>query len=245
MEALEVRMRWGLAVLKSTNKTSKGIMRIYLKTCANKEGVSFDHIPQLVGTIHKWIGEQNDYHGITSMYSFSWLQGGRKGNGGLYFPKGASFFISTFEENLLKQIIQGIRDEPSLFAGMVVQEIRIKQTPDFKGEGECFNWASPVLVKVKEGERIKHCVYDDPVCSEALTQSMVRKLELAGIYSAGLSIAFDHEYRSAHTKLINYKGVKNRANVCPVLVKGSNQQIAFIWNVGIGHSTGIGFGALN
>lgn len=220
-------------------------MRIYIKTCANKEGVSFDHIPQLVGTIHKWIGAQNDYHGSTSMYSFSWLQGGRKGNGGLYFPKGASFFISAYDENLLKQIIQGIREEPSLFAGMVVQEIRIQQTPDFSGGSECFNVASPVLVKVKEGERIKHCLYDDPLSNEALTQSMVRKLELAGIDSAGLSIEFDQEYRSAHTKLINYKGVKNRANICPVLVKGSNEQIAFIWNVGIGHSTGIGFGALN
>ncbi|MBR9778087.1 MAG: CRISPR-associated endoribonuclease Cas6 [Cytophagales bacterium] len=220
-------------------------MRLHIKINANKSIVSFDHIPQLVGTIHKWIGEQNDYHGSTSMYSFSWLQGGRKGNGGLYFPKGASFFISTFDEILLKQIIHGIREEPSLFAGMDVQEIRIQQTPCFSGGSECFNVASPVLVKVKEGERVKHCLYDDPESSEALTQSMVRKLELAGIDSVGLSIAFDQEYRSAHTKLINYKGVKNRANVCPVLVKGSNEQIGFIWNVGIGHSTGIGFGALN
>ena len=220
-------------------------MRIYIKTCANKEGVSFDHIHQMVGTIHKWIGEQNDYHGSSSMYSFSWLQGGRKGNGGLYFPKGASFFISAIDENLLKQIIQGIREEPELFAGMVVKEVRIKQTPDFSGGAECFNVASPVLVKVKEGERVKHCLYNNPVSSEALTHSMVRRMKLAGIDSTGLSINFDQEYKFAQTKLINYKGVKNRANVCPVIVKGSPEQIAFVWNVGIGHSTGIGFGSLN
>lgn len=220
-------------------------MRIYIKTCANKEGVSFDHIPQLVGAIHKWIGQSNEVHGQIPFHSFSWLQGGRKGNGGLYFPKGATFFISAFDENLLKQIIQGIRDDPSLFSGMVVQEIRIQQTPVFSGGSECFNVASPVLVKVKNGDRVKHCLFDDPLSNDALTQSMIRKMELAGVDVEGLSISFDQEYRSAHTKLINYKGVKNRANVCPVIVNGSDEQLAFIWNVGIGHSTGIGFGAIN
>ena len=40
-------------------------------------------------------------------------------------------------------------------------------------------------------------------------------------------------------------GIKNKASICPVIVKGTSEQIAFAWNVGVGNSTGIGFGALN
>jgi CRISPR/Cas system endoribonuclease Cas6 (RAMP superfamily) len=30
-----------------------------------------------------------------------------------------------------------------------------------------------------------------------------------------------------------------------VIIKGTPEQLAFAWNVGLGNSTGIGFGALN
>ncbi|MEQ8469688.1 MAG: CRISPR-associated endoribonuclease Cas6 [Marinoscillum sp.] len=220
-------------------------MRIIIKTSENHEVVHFDHIPYLVGAIHKWLGVNNSVHGTVSLYSFSWLNGGRKENGGLNFPSGASFFISAHDENLIKQIINGAMEQPELFAGMRVQEIKIQNTPFFEGDEERFPVASPVLIKKKEEDRVKHCLFDDPDANEYLTQSMHKKMDIAGIDPAGLSISFDPDYRSAHTKLVNYNGIKNRASVCPVRVKGSPEQIAFVWNVGVGNSTGIGFGALN
>lgn len=220
-------------------------MRLHFKLSTNKSILSFDHIPSLVGVVHKWLGANNSLHGATSLYSFSWLQGGRKGNGGLYFPKGANFFISAHDENLVKQVIKGAMEQPALFAGMQVQEVRIQNTPSFDREEEYFSVASPVLIKMKEEDRVKHCLFDDPESNAALTQSMQKKMGIAGINSSGFSISFDHDYRSAHTKLVNYNGIKNRASVCPVIVKGTPEQIAFAWDVGVGNSTGIGFGALN
>lgn len=220
-------------------------MRIYLTTNKADATIPFDNIPHLVGVLHKWLGSNNSLHGTTSLYSFSWLQGGRKGNGGLYFPKGASFFISAFDGNLIKQIVNEAMERPELFAGMQVEEIRIQNTPLFDRKEEYFSVASPVLIKRKEKDRVKHCLFDDPEANDALTQSMQKKMSIAGIDAAGMSIAFDPGYRSAHTKLVNYNGIKNRANICPVIVKGSPEQIAFAWNVGVGNSTGIGFGALN
>lgn len=220
-------------------------MRIHINTSTNTSEVPFDHIPLLAGTLHKWIGVNNEQHGKTSLHSFSWLQGGRKGNGGLYFPKGANFFISAYDEGLIKQVVRGAMDQPELFSGMQVEEIRIQNTPTFEGQEEYFSVASPVLIKRKEGEHVKHCLFDDPEANEALTQSIQKKMSIAGIDDSGVSIRFDPEYRSAHTKLVNYNGIKNRASVCPVIIKGSPEQIAFAWNVGVGNSTGIGFGALN
>lgn len=220
-------------------------MRIHLSITPNKTIVPYDHMPLLVGALHKWLGTDNDWHGRTALYSFSWLQGGRKGSGGLYFPKGTSFFISAYEEIFIKRIIRGATEQPELFAGMQVRAIDIQNTPLFDKEEEYFSVASPVLMKVKEGERVKHCLYNEPEANEALTQSMQKKMRMAGMDEAGISISFDPEYRSAHSKLVNYNGIKNRASMCPVIVKGSPEQIAFVWNVGVGNSTGIGFGALN
>jgi len=220
-------------------------MRIKLSLSPNTSNLSFDHVPLLVGVIHKWLGSNNSFHGNPSLYSFSWLRGARKGNGGLNFPQGASFFISAHDETLIKLIVRSAVEEPELFAGMKVKEIQMQTNPSFDRGEEYFSVASPVLIKKKEETRIKHCLSTDMEADELLTFSMRKKMNLAGIDSSGMTIGFDPDYRSAHTKLINYNGIMNRANVCPVIVKGTAEQISFVWNVGVGNSTGIGFGALN
>ena len=78
-------------------------MRIHLNLTSNADNVVYDHIPLLVGVIHKWVGFDNPLHGAMSLHSFSWLKGGRRGNGGLDFPNGASFFISAYDEGLIKK----------------------------------------------------------------------------------------------------------------------------------------------
>lgn len=219
-------------------------MRIYLSITSNKEIVPYNHIPQLVGVINKWMGKDNKWHGKTSLYSFSWLGEARKGNGGLYFPNGTKLFISAHDVTQIKQILKGIMGQPDLFAGMGVTDVRIRETPVFEKSEEYFTVSGPVLIKRKEGDRIKHCLVHDPESNYAMTETLVTKLKLAGMNSEGVSVSFDERYRDAHTKLVDYNGIKNKANICPVIIKGTQEQIAFAWNVGIGNSTGIGFGAL-
>ena len=50
-------------------------MRIYLRTTPNDVIVPFDYQQKIVGTIHKWLGN-NEIHDKISLYSFSWLLGG-------------------------------------------------------------------------------------------------------------------------------------------------------------------------
>jgi CRISPR-associated endoribonuclease Cas6 len=69
-------------------------------------------------------------------------------------------------------------------------------------------------------------------------------MKLAGLEDDTLEIQFDRENPRATTKLINYKEIKNRTNWCPVIIKGKPETKLFAWNVGIGNSTGIGFGAI-
>jgi CRISPR-associated endoribonuclease Cas6 len=69
-------------------------------------------------------------------------------------------------------------------------------------------------------------------------------MKLAGIEDNGLSIKFDTDYPRASTKMLNYNGIKNRASWCPVFIEGEPETKLFAWNVGLGNSTGIGFGAI-
>lgn len=217
-------------------------MRIHLKLTPNKESVPYDHLPFLVGTIHKWLGS-NTLHDAASLYSFSWLDGGKGDASGLHFPKGASFFISSFNDDVIRHLILGIQEDPTINFGLVVREIILQETPDF-GNQTYFKVACPVLVKRKVGDEEKHYIFSDPQVDELLTQTLQTKLSKAGLPIEGVQVRFDATYPLAKAKKVSYRNIGNKASLCPVIVEGSSEQVAFAWNVGVGNSTGIGFGAL-
>lgn len=217
-------------------------MRIYIKIKSDNKAVPFNYQPILTGTIHKWIG-LNEIHNKISLYSFSWLSGGRQKGENLFFERGASFEFSAFDENLLKKIINGIQKDPVINYGLKVSEIVIKETPMFSKK-ETFFVSSPILIKRTEDEREKHYTYDQIETDLLLTETLKTKLKIAGLNDSNINVAFDRDYPGAKTKLVYYKNIGNKANICPVIIEGSPEQIAFAWNVGVGNSTGIGFGSL-
>jgi CRISPR-associated endoribonuclease Cas6 len=135
--------------------------------------------------------------------------------------------------------------QPDFFAGMKVVDLRIQQTPVFP-ERMRFSVASPVLVKKFDGTSIRHLTFNDPEANDVMTKTMQTKLRTAGLdaHAETVRVSFDTSYTGAKTKLVDIHGIKNRANVCPVIVEGTPEAVAFAWDVGVGHSTGSGFGAL-
>jgi CRISPR-associated endoribonuclease Cas6 len=220
-------------------------MRIHLKITRNKEIVPFSYQENLVSALHRWLGKDNEYHNQLSLYSMSWLSYGKQKEGGLDFPKGTSWFISAFDDEMIKTIVRGIYKEPLIGFGMKVSELLVQVTPEFSSQQK-FTVASPVLVKDKvEGSKnAKFYFYDEQRANELLTKTLQNKLRKAGLAEEGAQVMFDTHYHAPKVKKATYKGIENKGSVCPVLVQGSSEQIAFAWNVGVGHSTGIGFGAL-
>lgn len=217
-------------------------MRIYLKTNLQSSVISFDHQPLLVGAIHKWLG-WNEEHGKISLYSFSRLQGGKVTHNGLLFEKGTSFFFSSHSSELMKNLISGIRADHTMFSGLYVSDIIIQEDPDLT-ERELFFAASPILIKRVFGEKIDHILFNDDRADKYLKETLVTKLKEAGIYDDSFDIRFDRNYPKAGTKMIIYKGIANKANWCAVIIKGKPETKLFAWNVGLGNSTGAGFGAI-
>jgi len=217
-------------------------MRLHLKLSRNKQLVPFNYQPQLAGAIHKWLG-RNKWHGSTALYSFSWLQQGESTGSGLSFPHGAGWEISAFEAIFLKKVIEGIQQDPNLAFGLRVTDITIQEAPAFSNKETLFV-TSPVLVKRTIEDRDIHYSYKDPACGALLTETLQRKLQMAGVMEGGVKVCFLNDYPAAQTKIIHYNKIGNRVNICPVVIEGTPEQIAFAWKVGIGNSTGIGFGAL-
>ena len=220
-------------------------MRVYLHLTPNREIVPFNYQRKLVGAFHKWLGE-NELHDDISLYSLSWLGGGkmRHDKRGFNFRQGARFFISSPLQDLHTKAVSGIFQDQTIAWGMKVAEVTLRVTPDF-GEAQCFKAQSPILIK-RNQEDSKHQRYyypQDPESSGFLTETLQSKLARLSL-PTDVRVRFDPEYRNPRSKLVQYRDMEIKATFCPVIVEGNTRAVQFAWEVGVGNSTGIGFGAL-
>ncbi len=225
-------------------------MRLNLTLSPNTDPVPFDHLHKLTGTLHKWLGPENDLHDGPSLYSVGWLEGGRAKGGALTFPEGARWRLSFWDDGAAKSVLEGLLQDPSVFAGMRVTEARQQTTPAFSG-GYRFDVDAPVLARRRreDGSR-EYLIYDDERADEALTRTLRAKMKAAGleIDPSEARVRFDRGHDGAGTKLATIRkgghAIKHKGSECPVIVEGPPEAARFAWNVGVGELTGSGFGAL-
>ncbi len=220
-------------------------MRLHIQLSENKELVPFNYQETQVSKLHYWVGK-NDLHDDLSLYSLSWLQHGKKENTfGLNFQNGSKFFISCFDNSILKRLIKGIQLDNDFGWGMKVISLNIEKEPDIEHRHK-FQAASPIFIKrpKKEARGSDFFYFDNPNSDQYLTETLSRKLTKAGLPNAGVLVKFDRDYPNPKLKGTTYKGIKSIGSICPIIIEGTPDQLKFAWNVGIGNSTGIGFGAL-
>ena len=223
-------------------------MRIHIKTTPSKQTINFNHLHLLTGTIHKWFG-QNNFHDNISLYSFSHLLSAKAENGSLTFPHGASFFISCWDNEQAKLLVNGIQDDPEMFFGLQAKELILQENPDLS-EKTYFQVGSPVFIQrnLDNGKK-KFYYYNEEESPGLMLETLHTKMTKAGLPpDETLKIRFDQDYHRKSTKKIDYKHgneiIEIRANWCPLIIEGKTDTKQFAWNVGIGNSTGIGFGAI-
>lgn len=219
-------------------------MRLHLTTKPSLSPIGFNYQRKLTGVIHKWLGENNNEHGQVSLYSFSWLQNMVVKNNQLLCPHGAKWFISFYEIDRAKEVIQSIRQNPYMFDDLVVDEIIIQEDPNLVHK-EIFMTASPILIKRSKESETTEYLFDDPLCGELMEETLRTKMRTAGLPEDDtFHIEFDLSYAKKKKKLVWYGDISNKANVCPVIIQGKNATKQFAWNVGLGNCTGIGFGSI-
>lgn len=225
-------------------------MRLHFTTTQSTALVAV-HEVQIRGFVNQWIissgHEKNSQHDSLSLYSVSKIKGTYLvKNNLLSLSNGIKFFISSYDIEITKSILRNVRLHPKLFADIEVTTIDIEETPVFPGSAYFFA-AAPILVKRFDGKTIRHLTFDNPEANDVMTKTIQTKLRTAGLdaHAESVRIRFDTGYTGAKTKLVDVHGIKNRANICPIIVEGSPEAVAFVWDVGVGHSTGAGFGAVS
>ena len=100
-----------------------------------------------------------------------------------------------------------------------------------------------------DGSR-EYLLYDDERADAALTRTLRRKVDAAGLDVApdAVRVRFDRGDDGADTKLATIEKdgheIHHKGSVCPIIVEGPTEASRFAWNVGVGELTGSGFGAL-
>ena len=220
-------------------------MRLYLKLTPNRETVPFNYQQSLVGAFHKWLGE-NELHSDTSLYSLSWLKGGRmrKDKKGLEFKSGATFCISSPLQELHKLAVQGIFTDQEIRWGMKVGEVAMRPTPKFESRHR-FLLNSPVLIKRKEEDRRhqRYYFYTDVEADQLMTRTLYTKMKMMNL-EGDIRLSFDKDYTHPKIRKTTFNQIDIKASMCPVIAEGDPELIQFVWDVGVGNSTGIGFGGV-
>lgn len=227
-------------------------MRIKLNISENLQLVPFNYRELIVTKIHQWLGK-NEIHDKISLYSFSSLENAITTKKGLNFPKGSSLCISAHDNGIFNLIISKIintieKDESvrDIGYGMKITDIQFLPIPKFNENPQRFRLGSPVFIKRTLDNKKIHYTFNNKESNELLKETLIHKMKIAGLKpDDSLKIYFDNTYSNPKEKLIEYKNIKNKCSVCPIIIEGTEQTKQFAYNVGLGNSTGIGFGFLN
>lgn len=222
-------------------------MRLQLLLSPNTQPVPFNHLHQLTGALHKWLGPNNPLHDGASLYSFGQLQGGKSRSNMLSFPQGATWNVSFHDSDKARHFVSGILEQPDVAYGMRVNEVWEQPTPVFGQRSYFYTDGSAILVRRKRADGTKeYLLWENPESDEVLTQSLKRKLTTAGYQGedADVRVSFDRDYTKARTRKIEIKKIAHKGSECPVIIEGTPEALHFAWTVGLGDLTGSGFGAL-
>lgn len=221
-------------------------MRIQLKLSPATSIVPYDYPYQIGRLIHKWLGRDNDFHDAISLYSFGQLQGGVGTKEGIKFLHGATLNISAWDDSFINRITANMKQSDEFVGGMRLQVVNAIAMPDFQSRA-LFRVESPVLLKGNHpsGGMCFLTYQHGEIADEALTNTVLRKLKETGLgdYEGKVNLNF-HPDRNSKTKLVDIKGIQNRASMCPVYASAPVEVMKFIWLTGVGNGTGMGFGAI-
>lgn len=221
-------------------------MRLQLHLSPNTEPVPFNHLHQLTGSLHKWLGPNNIHDGM-SLYSFGWLRGAKRKNDHLTFPEGATWNVSFQDDIEAKQLLQGILKDSAICNGIRVVEVEAMPAPAF---GNFYRFrtdgSSIVARRLREDGSREYLYWNNPDADNVLTQLLRRKLSMRGYEGEHLEVQvrFDRTYTHARTRKITIKGTEHKGSECPVWVAGTPEAVQFAWLVGLGDLTGSGFGGI-
>jgi CRISPR-associated endoribonuclease Cas6 len=219
-------------------------MRIKINLSKNKTNVPIQNQSLLNSWIHKVLGENNKWHDKKSNYSISSLRGGKMNDDKqtLNFPKGGFITVSSLDDELITTFLLGVMKNPDFGFGMgFVGVDYIKE--NFHDGWNYFATLSPFIVKEYNDGKYKFLTLKDENFEEKLKEYLKKKLIPYDLDLTDFNVKIG-DNKSNKVKQILVKNVINHANQCQVNIFCNKKVAETLYNIGIGQSTGSGFGTI-
>ena len=176
-----------------------------------------DYFTKLLGFIHKCLGK-NDLHNDISLYSYSHIHNN-------------SFTFVSYNINVIDKIVKGAMFYKKMFDNCEVVSFKLIHIIYQKNVFKC---ASPFFVKDSEN---KHLIFKEAELQ--VKSTLIKKAARANIDLSDFDIEFINFEK---TKLIKIHEINNKCFVSSVKIHGNDTVKSFACQVGLGNSTGCGFG---
>lgn len=219
-------------------------MIIKINFTKSNQSIPVSNQKELNSYIHKCVGRNNKFHDAYSNYCISSLQGGKldKETGFLSFQNDPYILFTMHDKNaeFVAKFLNGVMGDKHTLFGMHYKNIEYLNF-NVNEHFDLIYTVSPILIKKYEGGKtIKLSIKDDDFI-DTLKENCIKKLKYNDIEDSTFDIEL-HNPKNGKVKKIFVGGVFNICSMCSFIVKGEKRTREMLYNLGLGNSTGSGFG---
>lgn len=207
------------------------------------DSVPINNQHYLNGFIHETFGKNNQFHDKFSNYNCSSLQGGtyNADTKALEFKtESPHFFISSPDEDFLMFAIKSFINTKASMFGMKFKSIGVFDNFKLHEYYDDIITISPIIVKNNAGWKI---TVDNPEFIQCLIENCRKKLLHAGIVDPTFKLEIINPHK-AKSKCVWVGNVFNPCSNVRLRVYGKKKTRETLYNMGLGGSTGSGFGSI-
>lgn len=221
-------------------------MRIKINFKGSNTAYENNNLKQVKGWFEdNVIGRNNDIHNKFSNYSLSPMMGGKRNGKYISYPDGGYVYFTTNSGDLMLKVTMALFNMVNTTKVGDLEYRNFEMVKDFHihSDYDLVRTISPILLKVNH----KQITVNDDCFLSVLKERCVKKLIDNGVSKNDantLSIDFFHK---ENAKVVNmqYNNIHNLTTKAMFVIKGNRHAREILYNMGIGSSTGCGFGTVS
>lgn len=215
-----------------------------LKINFTSEGNGDCSLPQAKGWFeNNVLGKNNELHDARSIYSLSPMLGGIRSTIGEYFPNGGYMLFTTADDELMSKVVSALFNAQGTKAGtMSYKNFEMAKDFHIHSDYDIVRSITPILLMSSK----RRITVKDKNFIELLTERCREKLIFAGIdpsKAKTIKIELFHPEKASIID-VQYNETHNFASKVMLVVKGNREARRILYSMGMGSSTGCGFGTI-
>lgn len=219
-------------------------MRLKIKLSSSNYNIPINNQYIVNNFFHRLLGKNNKYHDTYSNYCVSNLIGGKlidDNKTHVSFNDGGYIVISSYDIELMSQILIGLAEHNKFYKDIKVNGFEYLPPEKFYNGWNYFRTLTPILLKIK-GQFIT--IDDDNFVDELIAQTKRKLLKINSNLDLSKFNIIINKHPSHKIKKVLVRNVINKASQIHLNIFCDKKVADILYNVGVGNSTGSGFGMI-